>query len=216
MSLQANQYLVYLGREEEKQVSRDYDDHQHYSHRPPRPPPMHYSGSAHRSDSTHFTPNLPQHVPNSTPLAQSTPRSLPHVPSTTTTVTSMETQRSRHAQHHTLASTPNRLFARRRCHRRCTFTDEASRSRSISRPSSVVDTICTIVPFRRHAFVCSLCRHAQHGYISSEPDDSSSTSASIASDVENVAVRRTRSSPIIDNHQDPVDSFQSTTASSTT
>ena len=129
MSLQANQYLVYLGREDEKQVSRDYDDHQHYSHRPPRPPPMnHYPGSAHRSDSTHFTPNLPQHVPNSTPLAQSTPRSLPQAPSSTTTVTSMETQRSRHAQHHTMATTPSRLFPRRQFHRRRTATCESSLS----------------------------------------------------------------------------------------
>lgn len=103
MSLQANQYLVYLGRDEEKQVTRD-DEH----HRPPRPPPIHYSSSSlHRSDHT----SLSQHVPNPTPLAQSTPRSVTQIPSsTTTTITSHDTHRSRQSQYQTINNTPNRSF----------------------------------------------------------------------------------------------------------
>ncbi len=103
MSLQANQYLVYLGRDEEKQVTRD-DDH----HRPPRPPSTHYtSSSLHHSDH----PSLAQHVPNPTPLAQSTPRSVTQVPSSTTTLASVDTQRSRQSQYQTInSSTPNRSF----------------------------------------------------------------------------------------------------------
>jgi len=106
MSLQANQYLVYLGRDEEQHVTRDNDDDHH--HRPPRPPPIYYSSSSlHRSDHT----NLPQHVPNPTPLAQSTPRSVTQIPSsTTTTLTSVDTQRSRQSQYQTINNTPNRSF----------------------------------------------------------------------------------------------------------
>ena len=104
MSLQANQYLVYLGRDDEKHVTRDNDDHQH---RPPRPPPIHYSTSLHRSDHT----NLPQHVPNPTPLAQSTPRSISQVPSSTTTLASVDTHRSRQSQYQTMNNTPNRSFS---------------------------------------------------------------------------------------------------------
>jgi hypothetical protein len=100
MSLQANQYLVYLGRDDEKLVTRD-------DHRPPRPPPMHCPTYLHRSD--HIS--LPQHVPNPTPLAQSTPRSINQVPpSSTTTVTSIDTQRSRQSQYQTMNNTPNRSF----------------------------------------------------------------------------------------------------------
>jgi hypothetical protein len=101
MSLQANQYLVYLGRDDEKHVTRD-DDH----HRPPRPPPIHYSTSLHRSD--HI--NLPQHLSNPTPLAQSTPRSVGQVPLSTTTLTSIDTQRSRQSQYQTINTTPSRSF----------------------------------------------------------------------------------------------------------
>lgn len=89
MSLQANQYLVYLGRDEENHVTRD-DDH----HRPPRPPSIHYST---------------QRVPNSTPLAQSTPRSVTQIPTSTTTLTSAHTERSRQSQYQTI-TTPNRSF----------------------------------------------------------------------------------------------------------
>jgi len=101
MSLQANQYLVYLGRDDENQVTRDDD------HRPPRPPPssLHYSSSIHRTD--HL--NLPQHVPNPTPIAQSTPRSVTQIP-TATTLQSMDTHRSRQSQYHTMTNTPNRSF----------------------------------------------------------------------------------------------------------
>jgi hypothetical protein len=102
MSLQANQYLVYLGRDDEQQVTRD-DDH----HRPPRPPPIQYtSSSLNRSDHT----SLPQHVPNPTPLAQSTPRSVTQVPSSTTTIASIDTQRSRQSQYQTINNTPSRSF----------------------------------------------------------------------------------------------------------
>ena len=103
MSLRANQYLVYLGRDDEKQVTRD-DDH----HRPPRPPPpLNYPSAIHRSDHS----NLPQHVPNPTPIAQSTPRSINQLPSsTTTTIASVDTQRSRQSQYHTMTNTPNRSF----------------------------------------------------------------------------------------------------------
>jgi len=101
MSLQANQYLVYLGRDEEKHVTRD-DDH----HRPPRPPPIHYSTSLQRTDHTH----LSQHVPNPTPLAQSTPRSITQIPSSTTTLTSANTQHSRQSQYQMMNNTPNRSF----------------------------------------------------------------------------------------------------------
>jgi len=98
MSLQANQYLVYLGRDEEKHVTRD-DEH----HRPPRPPPIHYSSSLHHS-------NLSQHVPNPTPIAQSTPRSITQIPSSTTTLASVDTQHSRQSQYQTINNTPNRSF----------------------------------------------------------------------------------------------------------
>ncbi|CAF3932756.1 unnamed protein product [Adineta steineri] len=101
MSLQANQYLVYLGRDEEKLVTRD-DDH----HRPPRPPPIHYSTSLQRTDHT----NLAQHVPSSTPLAQSTPRSVTQIPTSTTTLASVNTQHSRQSQYQTINTTPNRSF----------------------------------------------------------------------------------------------------------
>lgn len=98
MSLQVNQYLVYLGRDEEAQVTRD-DDH----HRPPRPPPFQYAPSIHHS-------SLSQHVPNPTPLAQSTPRSVTQLPSSTTTIASADTQRSRQSQYQTITTTPKRSF----------------------------------------------------------------------------------------------------------
>jgi hypothetical protein len=101
MSLQANQYLVYLGRDEEKHVTRD-DEH----HRPPRPPPIHYSSSLHHSNHT----SLSQHVPNPTPIAQSTPRSITQIPSSTTTLASVDTQHSRQSQYQTINNTPNRSF----------------------------------------------------------------------------------------------------------
>lgn len=101
MSLQANQYLVYLGRDDEAQVTRD-EDH----HRPPRPPPFQYTTSLHRTDQT----SLSQHVPNPTPLAQSTPRSVTQLPSSTTTITSADTQRSRQSQYQTITTTPKRSF----------------------------------------------------------------------------------------------------------
>jgi len=96
MSLKATQYLVYLGRDEENDVTRDHDDHQHQSssvHRPPRPP-------APLSSTVHS-----QQVPNSTPLAQSTPRSISHVPPSTTTVTTIDTQRSRQSQYQPISAT---------------------------------------------------------------------------------------------------------------
>lgn len=105
MSLQANQYLVYLGRDEENHVTRD-DDHHNHPPPPPRPPSLHYSTSIHRSDH----PSLTQQVPNSTPLAQSTPRSVTQLPSTTTTLTSVHTERSRQSQYQTITNTPNRSF----------------------------------------------------------------------------------------------------------
>lgn len=101
MSLQANQYLVYLGRDDEAQVTRD-EDH----HRPPRPPPFQYTTSLHRTDQT----SLSQHVPNPTPLAQSTPRSVTQLPSSTTTIASADTQRSRQSQYQTITTTPKRSF----------------------------------------------------------------------------------------------------------
>ncbi|CAF4592416.1 unnamed protein product [Rotaria sp. Silwood1] len=101
MSLQANQYLVYLGRDEENHVTRDDDDDHH--HRPPRPPSIHYSTSLNRTDHR----NLIQHVPNSTPLAQSTPRSITQIPSTTTTLASIHTERSHPTQYN---NTPSRSF----------------------------------------------------------------------------------------------------------
>ncbi|CAF2141597.1 unnamed protein product [Rotaria magnacalcarata] len=105
MSLQANQYLVYLGREEENHVTRDEDD-DHHHHRPPRPPSLHYSTSINRSEHHSLT----QHVPNSTPLAQSTPRSVTQLPSSTTTMISVHTERSRQSQYQTITNTPNRSF----------------------------------------------------------------------------------------------------------
>ena len=101
MSLQASQYLVYLGLDEEQHVTRD-DDH----HQPPRPPPIQYSTSIHRSDQT----NLSHHVPTSTPLAQSTPRSVTQIPASATTVTSVNTRHSRQSQYQTIKSTPSRSF----------------------------------------------------------------------------------------------------------
>ncbi|CAF1622622.1 unnamed protein product, partial [Adineta ricciae] len=119
MSLQANQYLVYLGRDEEQHVTRD-DDH----HRPPRPPPIQYSTSIHRSDQT----NLSHHVPTSTPLAQSTPRSVTQIPtSATTTVTSVNTRHSRQSQYQTINSTPSRSF---------TYIPNTAQTIPPSRPSS--------------------------------------------------------------------------------
>ncbi|CAF4543451.1 unnamed protein product, partial [Rotaria sp. Silwood2] len=108
MSLKANQYLVYLGRDEENHVTRDEDDddHHHHNHRPPRPPSIHFSTSLNHTEHT----NLTQHVPNSTPLAQSTPRSVTQIPSTTTTLASVHTERSRQSQYQTINSTPNRPF----------------------------------------------------------------------------------------------------------
>jgi hypothetical protein len=101
MSLQANQYLVYLGRDDEQQVTRDDD------HRPPRPPPIQYaSSSLTRSDHT----SLPQHVPNPTPIAQSTPRSVSQLPSSTTTMASVDTQRSRQSQYQAVNNTPSRSY----------------------------------------------------------------------------------------------------------
>ena len=99
MSLQANRYLVYLGRDEDNHVTHD-DSH----HRPPRPPSMHYSTSLQRSDRINLTSNLSQRVPNSTPLAQSTPRSMTQLPSSTTIST---TEHSRQSQYQTINNTSN-------------------------------------------------------------------------------------------------------------
>ena len=86
-------------------MTRDYDDHQHqsYTNRPPRPPP--FSAAMHRAEPTL---NLPQQVPNSTPLAQSTPRSVIQIPPSTTTsatVTPLDTQRSRQSQYQPISAT---------------------------------------------------------------------------------------------------------------
>ncbi|CAF4241375.1 unnamed protein product, partial [Rotaria magnacalcarata] len=97
--------LVYLGREEENHVTRDEDD-DHHHHRPPRPPSLHYSTSINRSEHHSLT----QHVPNSTPLAQSTPRSVTQLPSSTTTMIPVHTERSRQSQYQTITNTPNRSF----------------------------------------------------------------------------------------------------------
>ena len=108
ISLQANRYLVYLGRDEENCVTRDENHH----YRPPRPPPIHYSTSSHRNDHKKLVSSVPQHVPSRTPLAQSTPRSVMHLPSstTTTTLTSIHSEHPRQSKFQMISDVSNRSY----------------------------------------------------------------------------------------------------------
>lgn len=138
MSLQSKNYLVYLGREEnekekEEHVTRDLDDHQRLVETPPPRPTVPPSSRS-------VSKNSIQQVPSSTIFGQSTARSFVQAPSSTSTLTSIESQRSRFTQNPTpFNKTPSRSASLSR-------TIRATRSEEIFTKTSSPQTTKTISP----------------------------------------------------------------------